>query len=70
MRKKQKNKKMPTITQKQFKLQAKKMAGMISDLKKQLFEIEVMQAQFEARHLKLKPIKSGRDYVESLLRKA
>ena len=53
-----------------IKQEARKMTGMISDLKKKLFELEVMHAEWEAMHSPQKEITSGKEYVNSILKRA
>ena len=61
--------KISTTTTK-IKKQSKRISGMISELRKQFFELEVMQSEWESRNGLMKPIKSGKDYVASLLKRA
>jgi len=61
--------KISTTTTK-IKKQSKRISSMISELRKQFFELEVMQSEWESRQGPMKPIKSGKDYVASILKKA
>ena len=60
---------MKTVTSK-IKDKSKKISGMIGELRKQFFELEVLQSEWEAKSGLMKPIKSGKDYISSLIKRA
>lgn len=44
-------------------------ANSMSELKKKFFELEVMQSLWEAQNTTLKPIKSGKEYARSIMKR-
>jgi len=58
------------IVASKLKNKSKKISGIINELQKQLFELEVLQSEWEAQHGIMKPIKSGKDYIASILKRA
>jgi hypothetical protein len=61
--------KISTTTTK-IKKQSKKISGMISELKKQFFALEVMQSKWEADHGLMKPIGSVDEYMARITKSA
>jgi len=57
-------------TKLKIKKQSKKISGMISELKKEFFALEVMQSKWEADHGLVKPIDSVDEYITRITKSA